>query len=102
MATLDEVADVDDLWVTCDVNGERRLRENTSQFIYKIADVIAHFSHYMPFEVGDLIAMGAPKGVAMGKPNAAELYLRPGDRMEIAIEGLMTLRTKIIADGPRS
>jgi 2-keto-4-pentenoate hydratase/2-oxohepta-3-ene-1,7-dioic acid hydratase in catechol pathway len=97
VATLDEVADVDDLWVTCDVNGERRLRENTGQFIYKIGDVIAHFSRYMPFEVGDLIAMGAPKGVAMGKPNAAELYLRPGDRMEIGIEGLMTLRTTIVA-----
>jgi acylpyruvate hydrolase len=102
VATLDEVGDVDDLWITCDVNGGRRLRENTSQFIYKIADVIAHFSHYMPFEVGDLIAMGAPKGVAMGKPNAAELYLKPGDRMEIAIEGLMALRTAIVAPGARA
>jgi 2-keto-4-pentenoate hydratase/2-oxohepta-3-ene-1,7-dioic acid hydratase in catechol pathway len=102
VATLDEVADVDDLWITCDVNGSRRLRENTSQFIYKIADVIAHFSRYMPFEVGDLIAMGAPKGVALGQPNAAELYLKPGDRMEIAIEGVMTLRTFIVAPRARS
>jgi 2-keto-4-pentenoate hydratase/2-oxohepta-3-ene-1,7-dioic acid hydratase in catechol pathway len=98
VATLDEVADVDDLWVTCDVNGQRRLRENTSQFIYKIADVLEHFTRYMPFEPGDLIAMGAPKGVAMGQPNAAELYLKPGDRMEIGIEGLMTLRTTIVAN----
>ena len=97
VATLDEVADVDDLWITCDVNGERRLRENTSQFIFKIADVIEHFTRYVVFEPGDLIAMGAPKGVAMGQPNAAELYLKPGDRMEIGIEGLMTLRTRITA-----
>jgi 2-keto-4-pentenoate hydratase/2-oxohepta-3-ene-1,7-dioic acid hydratase in catechol pathway len=97
VATLDEVADVDDLWITCDVNGGRRLRENTSQFIYKIADVIEHFSRYMPLEAGDLIAMGAPRGVAMGQPNAAELYLKPGDRMEIAIEGLMSLRNTIVA-----
>lgn len=97
IATLDEVADVDDLWITCDVNGERRLRENTSQFIFKIADVIEHFTRYVVFEPGDLIAMGAPKGVAMGQPNAAELYLKPGDRMEIGIEGLMTLRTCIVA-----
>ena len=45
----------------------------------------------------DLIAMGAPKGVAMGQPNAAELYLKPGDRMGISLEGLMTLRTTIAA-----
>lgn len=94
--TLDEVKDVDDLWVTCDVNGGRRLRESTSQFIYKIGDVIEHFSRYMTFEPGDLIAMGAPKGVALGQPNAAELYLKPGDRMDIALEGLMTLRTRIV------
>ena len=98
IATLDEVKDVDDLWITCDVNGQRRLRENTSQFIYKIADVIEHFSHYVVFEPGDLIAMGAPKGVAVGQPNAAELYLKPGDRMEIGIEGLMSLRTTITDD----
>ena len=97
IVTLDEVADVDDLWITCDVNGGQRLRESTSQFIFKIDDVIAHFSQYVVFEPGDLIAMGAPKGVALGKPNAAELYLRPGDQMDIAIEGLMSLRTRIIA-----
>lgn len=98
IATLDEVADVDDLWITCDVNGERRLRENTSQFIFKIPDIIEHFSRYVVFEPGDLIALGAPKGVAVGQPNAEELYLRPGDRMEIAIEGLMTLRTEIVEE----
>jgi 2-keto-4-pentenoate hydratase/2-oxohepta-3-ene-1,7-dioic acid hydratase in catechol pathway len=98
IATLDEVADVDDLWITCDVNGERRLRESTSQFIFKIADVIEHFSRYVVFEPGDHIAMGAPKGVAMGQPNAAELYLKPGDKMTIAIEGLMSLRTNIVDD----
>ncbi len=97
IATLDEVADVDALWITCHVNGELRLRECTSQFIFKIEDVIAHFSRYVVFEPGDLIAMGAPKGVALGKPNADELYLKPGDAMEIAIEGLMSLRTTIVA-----
>jgi 2-keto-4-pentenoate hydratase/2-oxohepta-3-ene-1,7-dioic acid hydratase in catechol pathway len=98
IATLDEVENVDDLWITCDVNGKRRLRENTSQFIFKISDVIEHFTRYVVFEPGDLIAMGAPKGTAMSQPNAAELYLKPGDRMEIAIEGLMTLRTRVVEE----
>jgi acylpyruvate hydrolase len=97
--TMDEVPDTDNLWVTCDVNGERRLRSNTGDYLYKIADVLEHFSRYVVFEPGDLIAMGAPSGVAVGQPNAAELYLKPGDDMVIALEGLMSLRTKIVAPG---
>jgi 2-keto-4-pentenoate hydratase/2-oxohepta-3-ene-1,7-dioic acid hydratase in catechol pathway len=95
IVTLDEVEDLDALWLTCHVNGELRLRESTSQYIYKIGDVLEHFSRFMPFQAGDLLAMGATKGVAVGQPNAAELYLKPGDNMEIGIEGLMTLRNPI-------
>jgi acylpyruvate hydrolase len=97
--TMDEVADTDNLWVTCDVNGERRLRSDTSDYLYKIADVLEHFSRYVVFEPGDLIAMGAPSGVAVGQPNADELYLQPGDDMVISFEGLMSLRTRIV--GPK-
>lgn len=95
--TMDEAADTDNLWVTCDVNGKRRLRSNTGDYLYKIADVLEHFSRYVVFEPGDLIAMGAPSGVAVGQPNAAELYLQPGDDMVISFEGLMSLRTRIVA-----
>jgi 2-keto-4-pentenoate hydratase/2-oxohepta-3-ene-1,7-dioic acid hydratase in catechol pathway len=97
--TMDEVADTDNLWVTCDVNGKRRLRANTGDYLYKIADVLEHFSRHVVFQPGDLIAMGAPSGVAVGQPNADELYLRPGDDMVIAFEGLMSLRTRIVAPG---
>ena len=95
--TMDEVTDTDNLWVTCDVNGKRRLRSNTGDYLYKIADVLEHFSRYVVFEPGDLIALGAPSGVAVGQPNAAELYLKPGDDMVISFEGLMSLRTRIVA-----
>jgi acylpyruvate hydrolase len=95
--TMDEVADTENLWVTCDVNGKQRLRSNTGDYLYKIADVLEHFSRYVVFEAGDLIAMGAPSGVAVGQPNAAELYLQPGDDMVISFEGLMSLRTRIVA-----
>jgi acylpyruvate hydrolase len=95
--TMDEAADTDNLWVTCDVNGKRRLRSNTGDYLYKISDVLEHFSRYVVFEPGDLIAMGAPSGVAVGQPNASELYLQPGDDMVISFEGLMSLRTRIVA-----
>src|SRR6201985_2065248 len=97
--TMDEVPDTDNLWVTCEVNGKQRLRSNTGDYLYKIADVLEHFSRYVVFEPRDLSAMGAPSGVAVGQPNADALYLQPGDDMVIAFEGLMSLRTKIV--GPR-
>lgn len=93
--TLDEIADPFDLWMTCTVNGKLRMRENTNQYIYRIQDVIEHFSRFVPLKAGDLIAMGATKGVAVGQPNAKELYLRRGDVVEIAFEGKMSLRTTI-------
>jgi acylpyruvate hydrolase len=95
--TLDEVADPHDLWITCDVNGVRRMRVHTGDMIFRIGDIIEHFSRYMPLEPGDLIATGAPAGVAFSQPNADELYLRPGDLIEIAFESMPALRTRIVA-----
>jgi 2-keto-4-pentenoate hydratase/2-oxohepta-3-ene-1,7-dioic acid hydratase in catechol pathway len=94
--TLDEVPDPHDLWITCRVNGEQRMRVHTGDMIFRIGEVLEHFSRWMPFEPGDLIAMGAPAGVAVGQTNADELYLRPGDVVEIAIEGFAPLRTRIV------
>jgi 2-keto-4-pentenoate hydratase/2-oxohepta-3-ene-1,7-dioic acid hydratase in catechol pathway len=48
-----------------------------------------------------MFSTGAPGGVAVGKPNAAELFLKPGDVVECGIEGLATLRTTIVAPPPR-
>ena len=49
--------------------------------------------------VPSIMAPVAPSGVAVGQPNADELYLRPGDDMVISFEGLMSLRTRIV--GPK-
>jgi 2-keto-4-pentenoate hydratase/2-oxohepta-3-ene-1,7-dioic acid hydratase in catechol pathway len=95
--TLDEIDDPHDLWITCAVNGRQRMRVHTGDVIFRIGDVIEHFSRWMPLEPGDLIAMGAPAGVAIGQPNAAELYLKPGDTIDVAFEGMPALRTRIIS-----
>jgi 2-keto-4-pentenoate hydratase/2-oxohepta-3-ene-1,7-dioic acid hydratase in catechol pathway len=96
--TLDEIGDPNDLWLTCAVNGEQRLRFNTSDQIFKIDDIIEHFSRYIPLQPGDMFSTGAPPGCAVGRPNADELYLKPGDVVEIAIEGFPPLRTHIVAE----
>jgi len=97
IVTMDEIRDPYDLWMTCSVNGEQRMRVNTADQIWKLPDILEHFSRYIPIEPGDMFSTGAPGGVAVGKPNAAELFLKPGDVVECGIEGISTLRTHIIA-----
>jgi len=96
IVTLDEIADPYDLWMVCRVNGELRMRVNTREQIWRMNDILAHFSRTIPLEPGDMFATGAPGGVAAGKPNAADLYLKPGDVVECAIEGITTLSTTIV------
>jgi len=95
--TMDELRDPYDIWVTCSVNGEQRMRVNTRDQIWKLPDIIEHFSRLLPLEPGDMFATGAPGGVAVGKPNAEELFLKPGDVVECAFEEpAMVLRTRIV------
>ena len=97
IVTMDEIPDPYDLWITCAVNGEERMRVNTRDQIWKLPDILEHFSRFVPIEPGDMFSTGAPGGVAVGKPNAQELYLKPGDVVECSIEGITTLRTTIVA-----
>jgi 2-keto-4-pentenoate hydratase/2-oxohepta-3-ene-1,7-dioic acid hydratase in catechol pathway len=99
IVTMDEIADPYDLWMTCSVNGAERMRVNTADQIWKLPDILEHFTRYIPFEPGDMFSTGAPGGVAVGKPNAAELFLKPGDVVDCSIEGIATLRTTIVAPG---
>jgi 2-keto-4-pentenoate hydratase/2-oxohepta-3-ene-1,7-dioic acid hydratase in catechol pathway len=96
--TLDEVGDPYDIWVTCRVNGEERMRVNTSEQIWKLPRILEHFSRLVPLQPGDMFSTGAPGGVAVGKPNAEALFLKPGDVVECAFERpAMVLRNRIVA-----
>jgi acylpyruvate hydrolase len=97
IVTLDEIADPYDLWMVCTVNGEERMRVNTRDQIWKMNDILEHFSRTIPLEPGDCFATGAPGGVAVGKPNAESLFLKPGDVVECSIDGITTLRNTIVA-----
>jgi 2-keto-4-pentenoate hydratase/2-oxohepta-3-ene-1,7-dioic acid hydratase in catechol pathway len=99
IVTMDEIPDPYDLWMACTVNGEQRMRVNTRDQIWKLPDILEHFSRHIPIEPGDMFSTGAPGGVAVGKPNAAELFLKPGDVVECSIEGVATLRTYIVSPG---
>jgi len=98
IVTLDEAGDPYDIWVTCRVNGEERMRVNTADQIWKLGDILPHFSRLVPLEPGDLISTGAPGGVAVGRPNAEDLFLKPGDVVECGFERpAIVLRNRIVA-----
>ncbi|MFW8594252.1 fumarylacetoacetate hydrolase family protein [Cribrihabitans neustonicus] len=98
LVTRDEVPDPQALWLTCDVNGERRQTGTTSTMVFSVAQIISHLSQLMTLHPGDVIATGTPPGVGMGmKPEP--VYLKPGDVMRLEIEGLGVQTQKVRAEG---
>ncbi|MCX8135084.1 MAG: fumarylacetoacetate hydrolase family protein [Roseococcus sp.] len=76
--------------VSCTLNGEEVQRGNTRDLIHSIPALIAHISRYLRLETGDVIATGTPAG--SGHFRSPPRYLRSGDRVEITISGIGTLR----------
>ena len=96
IVSMDEIRDPYDLWMTCSVNGEQRMRVNTRDQIWKLPDILEHFSRFIPIEPGDMFSTGSPPGAAFAKAGAAEYFLKPGDVVECSLEGISTLRTFIV------
>jgi 2,4-diketo-3-deoxy-L-fuconate hydrolase len=97
LATPDEVPDVNDLDMWLDVNGSRRQTGNTKRMIFNPHFIVHYLSQFMVLEPGDLIDTGTPPGVGMGqKP---QVWLQPGDVMELGITRLGTARQRVV--GPR-
>jgi 2-keto-4-pentenoate hydratase/2-oxohepta-3-ene-1,7-dioic acid hydratase in catechol pathway len=96
LVTRDEVPDPQNLAMWLDVNGKRMQTGNTSTMIFTVAQIISHLSQLFTLHPGDVISTGTPPGVGMGmKP---PVYLKPGDVMELSIEGLGTQRQRVRAD----
>lgn len=81
-----EIDDAGKLGLRLWVNGALRQDGNTANLIFGIAHVIWYLSQFMVLEPGDLVNTGTPAGVAMGMPG--QPYLRPGDVVELEIDGL--------------
>src|SRR5262249_34930498 len=92
VTTADEV-DSSDLTVKCWVNGELRQNASTRDLIFDIPGLIETLSAGITLLPGDVIATGTPAGVGIGfKPPR---FLRPKDRVEIAITGLGRLENVV-------
>lgn len=95
LVSSDEIDDVLSLDMWLDVNGVRRQNGNTKTMIFDPFVIVHHLSQFMVLEPGDLINTGTPPGVGMGFD--PQVWLQPGDVMELGIEGLGTQRQRVIA-----
>jgi 2-keto-4-pentenoate hydratase/2-oxohepta-3-ene-1,7-dioic acid hydratase in catechol pathway len=100
LVTRDEIRDPQNLPMWLKVNGETKQNGNTNTMIFGVAKLVADVSRYMTLEPGDLITTGTPPGVGMGQKPAPQ-YLKAGDTIELAIEGLGTQTQKVMAFKPR-
>ena len=86
-----EELDPNDLDISSVVNGETRQNSNTSDMIFNVQQIIADLSHHFTLQPGDLIFTGTPQGVMHGYPADRKNWLKPGDRVDVTIQGIGTL-----------
>lgn len=74
--------------IRCRVNGTVRQEASTEDMVFGVAEVFAFVSRVMTLLPGDVILTGTPAGVGP---------LRPGDQVEVEIEGIGSLRNPVVA-----
>ncbi len=86
LVTPDEVPDPQNLRLWCEIDGERRQDGSTATMIFGVAFLISYLSHFMSLQTGDIITTGTPPGVGLGM--TPPTYLKPGQRVRLAVDGL--------------
>jgi 2-keto-4-pentenoate hydratase/2-oxohepta-3-ene-1,7-dioic acid hydratase in catechol pathway len=95
LVTKDEINDVNNLSVWLKLNNKQVQRSNTSNLIFKIPFLVSYLSQFMTLLPGDVISTGTPAGVGLGMN--PQVYLKPGDVMELGIDGLGSSKQTAVA-----
>lgn len=88
IATVEEIPDPNNLDLWLKLNGETVQNSSTNDFIFNVQEVVSYISQYMTLLPGDIISTGTPFGVGLGFDPPK--YMKPGDVVELGIEGLGT------------
>jgi len=99
IATTDEIPDPGRLAMWLNVNGEPRQKSTTANMIFDIPTLVSYVSEFMTLLPGDIISTGTPAGVGLGRKPPR--YLKPGDVVELGIEGLGSARQQVTAWQPQ-
>ncbi len=95
LTTKDEIADINNLRLWLKLNGKTMQDGTTANLIFKIPFLVSYLSQFMTLLPGDIISTGTPAGVGLGM--SPQVYLKPGDVMELGIEGLGSSRQRVVA-----
>lgn len=96
LVTSDAVPDPQNLELWLEVDGRRYQRSSTKHMIFGVARLVSYISRFMSLHPGDIISTGTPPGIGMGqKPDP--IYLRPGNHVRLAIEGLGEQSQRVMA-----
>lgn len=93
--TPDEFADIDDLELRAAIDGEEVQKGRTRDLIFSVPVLVSRLSAVLPLFPGDVIFTGTPAGVGAGRE--PKRFLRPGEELVSAIEGIGELRQRFIA-----
>jgi acylpyruvate hydrolase len=96
LVTPDEIDHAADLRVTCAVDGELMQDGRTSDLLFDPVETVVYLSAICTLEPGDLVSTGTPAGVGHGR--IPPVYLRPGQMMSTAIEGIGELVNHCVAE----
>jgi 2-keto-4-pentenoate hydratase/2-oxohepta-3-ene-1,7-dioic acid hydratase in catechol pathway len=92
LVTADELGDPYDLNMVARVNGEEWGRGNSRDMRWRFEDVIAHVSRSETLYPGEFLGSGT---VGNGCGLEQLRYLKPGDLVELEVDGIGTLRTRV-------
>ena len=95
LVTTDEVPNPQNLGLSCSIDGAVQQSSNTSDMIFTVAECISYLSQFLRLRTGDLICTGTPEGVGLGQKPPR--FLKPGEAMELTIEGLGSQRQEAVA-----
>ena len=95
LVTKDEIDDPQNLKLWLDVNGKRMQDGSTKTMVYSVNFLVSYISQFMSLQPGDIISTGTPPGVGMGM--TPQIFLKPGDIMELGIEGIGEQKQKTIS-----
>lgn len=95
LATMDEIADPNNIRIETRLNGKVMQSSDSSQLIFNIPKLIAYFSKWYKFTPGDMVTTGSPAGVGYGRN--PKVFMRDGDIIEVEVEGIGTLSNTVSA-----